>query len=193
MKIPNVLGLGFRVFAQAGEQQEANHITNMTYSTPYQIPFKGMVVETDKTSVSYDATSTPTMCVAVPAADGEFVDGWTYISSYTPHPLPGGSDVLYPLTANLNGSTPPYAASSTNWVDITVVPMIPGQLVGFPVYAGQTFTQGLEIAAATGGYVRPAASGDWVFAKVEWSANNATGLSGAKVVSGRVCAQYKKA
>ena len=99
MKIPNILGLGFRVFGQLGEQQEANQITNMTYATPYQIAYKGLLLETDKLSSAYDADATPTQAVAVPADNGAYVDGWAYINTYKMHPLPGAANVLYPLTA----------------------------------------------------------------------------------------------
>lgn len=191
MKIPNILGLGFRVIRKNGEQQEANQITNMTYATPYQIAYEGLLVETDKLSSAYDADATPTQCVAVPAADGEYVDGWTYITTYTPHPLPGGANVLYPLTANIGDSG--YAEDYANWAEVTVVPLIPGQLIGMPVYAGETLTYGAEIASATGGFAKLAGSGEWVVAKVEWAADNSAGLSGAVTVSARVCHQYKKA
>jgi hypothetical protein len=191
MKIPNVLGLGFRVFGRNGEQQEANRITNMTYATPYQIAYEGLLVETDKLSSAYDADATPTQCVAVPAAAGEYVDGWTYISTYSPHPLPGGANVLYPLTANIGNSG--YAEDYANWADVTVAPLIPGQLIGVPVYAGQNMTQAAEVAAATGGLAKVAESGQWVVGKVEWNANNTAGTSGAKTVSVRICHQYKKA
>lgn len=195
MIIPNLIGLGFRVFAQAGEQQEANAITNMTYKTPYQIPFKGLLLETDTLSTTYDATSTPTQCVATPAGNGAYVDGWAYITSYAPRPLnyttDASANTLYPLTVDIGESG--YAEDQNNWVNLTVTPLIPGQLVGVPVYANVNLTQGLEVAAATGGFARPAASGDWVCAKVEWAANNTGGASGAKVASVRVCHQYKKA
>ena len=191
MKIPNSLGIGFRVFLRNGEQQEANRITNMTYATPYQIPYRGILLETDKLSSAYDADATPTQCVATPAATGEYCDGWAYISSYMPHPLPGGADVLYPLTADIGGSG--YAEDYADWFDLTVAPFVPGQLIGIPVYTGQTLTYGNEIAAATGGYAKVAVSGDWVVAKVEWPADNSTGTSGAETVSARVCMAYKKA
>lgn len=191
MKIPNVLGIGFRVFAQPGEQQEANRITNMTYATPYQIPYKGLLLETDKLSSAYDANATPTQAVAVPAANGEYVDGWAYINSYQPHPLPGGADVLYPKTENIGGSG--YAEDYNNWFNLTVAPLIPGQLIGIPVYAGENMAIGNEVAAATGGYCKVAASGQWVIGKVEWNADNSAGASGAKVASVRIGHQYKKA
>lgn len=191
MKIPNILGLGFRVFGKNGEQQEANRITNMTYATPYQIAYEGLLVETDKLSSAYDADATPTQCVAVPADLGEYVDGWTYISTYAPHPLPGASNILYPLTANIGSSG--YAEDYANWTDVTVAPLIPGQLIGVPVLANTNMTMGAEVASATGGFAKVAASGQWVIGKVEWNANNTGGASGAKTVSVRVCHQYKKA
>lgn len=191
MKIPNVLGLGFRLSLKGGEQQEANKITNMTYATPYQIPFRGMLLETDKKSTSYDATSTPTQCVTVPAAAGEYVDGWAYITSYQIHPLPGASNVLYPLTADIGDSG--YAEDSTKWFDLTVTPLIPGQLIGIPVAAGASIDYGAEICAAAGGFATNAVSTNWVVAKAEWPANNTSGAAGAIYVSARVCHQYKKA
>lgn len=191
MKIPNVLGLGFRVIRKNGEQQEANQITNMTYASPYQIAYEGLLVETDKLSTAYDATSTPTQCVAVPAANGEYVDGWSYISTYAPHPLPGAANVLYPLTADLGESG--YATSAVKWPNVTIAPLIPGQLIGIPVYAATDMAYGAEVAAATGGFAKTAESGQWVVGKVEWAADNSAGLSGAQTVSVRVCHQYKKA
>ena len=191
MKIPNILGLGFRVFGKAGEQQEANQITNMTYATPYQIAYPGLLIETDKLSSSYDADATPTQCVAVPAANGEYVDGWSYISTLSPHPLPGGANILYPLTADIGVGG--YATDVATWANVTIAPLIPGQLIGVPVYAATNMTQAAEVAAATGGFAKVAASGQWVIGKVEWNADNTAGTSGAKVVSVRVCHQYKKA
>jgi len=191
MKIPNILGLGFRVFGKPGEQQEANQITNMTYATPYQIAFKGLLLETDKASTAYDSDATPTQAVAVPAANGEYVDGWAYIDTYKMHPLPGAPNVLYPLAADIGGSG--YAEDSAKWTEVTVAPLVPGQLIGVPVYAGANLAVGDEVAAATGGFAKVATSGNWVFGKVEWAANNTGGASGAKVVSVRVCHQYKKA
>lgn len=191
MKIPNILGIGFRVFLRPGEQQEVNRITNMTYATPYQIPFKGMLLETDKLSSAYDADATPTQCVAVPAANGEYVDGWAYINSYQPHPLPGAPDVLYPLTADIGGSG--YAEDYADWFDLTVAPLIPGQLIGIPVYAEEALAMGAEVAAATGGYCKTAASSQWVVGKVEWPADNTGGSSGDVIASVRICHQYKKA
>lgn len=191
MKIPNILGLGFRVFSKGGEQQEANQITNMTYATPYQIPFAGMLLETDKLSSAYDADATPTQAVAVPAADGAYIDGWAYISTYKMHPFPKVPNILYPLTANVGDSG--YAEDYANWADVTVAPLIPGQLIGMPMYAGVSLDIGDEVCAATGGYIREAASTDWVVGKVEWPANNSAGASGAKVASVRVCHQFLKA
>jgi len=191
MKIPNILGIGFRVVSKNGEQQEANKITNMTYATPYQIAYEGLLLETDKLSSAYDADATPTQCVATPAADGEYIDGWAYISTYAPHPLPGGSNVLYPLTANVGDSG--YAEDYANWANVTVAPLIPGQLIGIPVYAAENMAYANEVAAATGGYCKVAASGEWVIGKVEWAADNSAGASGAKTASVRVCHQYKKA
>ena len=191
MKIPNILGLGFRVFGQLGEQQEANQITNMTYATPYQIAYKGLLLETDKLSSAYDADATPTQAVAVPADNGAYVDGWAYINTYKMHPLPGAPNVLYPLTANVGSSG--YAEDYANWVDVTVAPLIPGQLIGMPVYAGESLDIGDEVCAATGGYIREAAATDWVIGKVEWPVNNSAGASGAKVASVRVCHQFLKA
>lgn len=191
MKIPNILGLGFRVFGQLGEQQEANQITNMTYATPYQIAYKGLLLETDKLSSAYDDDATPTQAVAVPADNGAYVDGWAYINTYKMHPLPGAANVLYPLTANVGEYG--YAEDYANWTDVTVAPLIPGQLIGVPVYAGANLAIGEEVAAATGGFAKVAVSTNNVFGKVEWPADNSAGLSGAKVVSVRVCHQYVKA
>lgn len=190
MKIPNVLGLGFRVTRKAGEQQALPR-NNMTYATPYQIAYRGLLLETDKLSSAYDASATPTQCVAIPAAYGEYVDGWAYISTYKPHPLPGGADILYPLTANIGGSG--YAESATNWTEVTVAPLIPGDLVGIPAYYDQNLAYGNEVAAATGGCGKVAVSGEWVIGKVEWPANNTGGATAAVVASVRICHQYKKA
>jgi len=191
MKIPNILGIGFRVLFKNGEQQEANQITNMTYATPYQIKYEGLLVETDKLSSAYDADATPTQCVAVPAANGEYVDGWAYITTYAPHPLPGAANIIYPTDAQVADAG--YSTEYTEWPSVTITPLIPGQLVGMPIYADTTMAYAAEVAAATGGFIKTAASGQWVIGKVEWAADNTGGASGAKTASVRVCHQYKKA
>jgi hypothetical protein len=190
MKIPDVLGLGFRVTRKNGEQQALPR-NNMTYATPYQIAYEGLLVKTDALSTAYDATATPTQCVAIPSTYGGYVDGWAYISTKKPHPLPGGANITYPLTANLGGNS--YATSAANWTEITVAPLIPGDLVGMPMAAATTVTWGSEICSASCGYIQIATSGHWVIGKAEWPADNTSGASGAVTASVRICHQYKKA
>ena len=191
MDIPNAFGLGFRVRPKMGELQEISRITNMTYKTPYQIKYRGLLLETDKKSTAYDADATPTQCVAVPAAAGQYVDGFAYITSYLPHPLPGGADVLYPVTADIGDSG--YAEDYNDWFPLTVAPLIPGYLISIPVSAGATIDQCAEITSDASGFATNAASSNWVVAKAEWPANNSTGAAGAEAVIARVCHQYKKA
>lgn len=193
MKISNAGGYGFKLTSKPGEQQECFQITGMTYDTPYQIPKKGMLVKTTTLSTAYDATATPTQCVASPCTNGGRPNGWAYIDTRKPHPLNFTNTglITYPLTADIGGSG--YAESKANWVELTVLPLIPGQLVGFPVYASTSIAQGAEIASATGGYVRTAVSTDVVIGFAEWPANNSTGSSGDIAVSTRVVSPYTKA
>lgn len=125
------------------------------------------------------------------AANGEYVDGWAYINSYQPHPLPGGADVLYPKTENIGESG--YAEDYNNWFNLTVAPLIPGQLIGIPVYTGgENMAIGNEVAAATGGYCKVAASGNGLLVRSGGMQTTVLEASGAKVASVRICHQYRR-
>ena len=196
MIVPNYEGIGFVLPTNAENGREQVKITNSAYLTPYQFPYKGMFVKTALSS-AYDATATPTIAVAVPIGTaGEYVEGWNFITTYKMNPLPGAANELFPLTENCSatdGNSIAYAPSLADWTEVTVVPLIPGDIIGVPVASGANLIGGAEVSATVGGYARVAASNHYVVGKVELPANNLTGANGAKTATVRIFPPYKKA
>ena len=193
---PDFEGIGYVLPTNVDAGREQQKITNSSYKTPYQFSQRGLFVKTANSS-TYDATATPTISVCVPIGTaGEYVEGWNYITTYKQNPLPGASNILYPLTENCGATDSnniAYASSKVDWVAITVVPLLPGDIIGCPVAAGVNLVGNSEVSATVGGYARIAASNHYVVGKVEIPANNTSGANGAKVASVKILPPYKKA
>lgn len=194
MIITKYPGTGYVINPNPEAGREQNRITNSAYETPYQFTTPGRLVVLDLSS-TYDADATPTVVVAVPASSGVYVDGWTFVSTYKTHPLPGATNELFPYTADCTATDAnniAYAEDYTKWTAVTVSPLIPGDIVGIPVAASTNLVVGTEVAASIGGYAKAAVSTNWVIGKVEVAANNSSGAAGAKNATVRICNPYVK-
>jgi len=166
-----------------GRLQDKN--TNMSYRTPYQFKFEGILVNLAISS-TYDAAAVPTKRVAIPATSGSQAKGYAFVNTYKQHPLPGATDELFPLTANCgetDGQGIAYAGSIANWTSLSFAPLNASELIGVPVKAGVVFNAGDEIAAFDGGFATKAISGYYIIGYAEYPVDNSAGANGAKFVA----------
>lgn len=164
------------------------------YPTPYPLKYAGMLLKT-ALSTSYDATATPTYPVAIPCGNGERPDGFAFITTartdlYGSRELFDGVDYYLPLVADRDGGSTEYATDEDDFAHAVCHPLIPGQVIGCPVAASTLIIVGDNIAAAAGGLVEVATTGDIVIGKAESLANNASGAAGALKVWVKLGHQY---
>lgn len=164
---------------------------NLPYLCPYQVKYAGLLMELAP-STDYDATA-GTYLVAVPAADNVVPAGWSWKTSARTDLLVGAAIQFYPITSDLTGGSGTYAQDETKFYPCTVCPMKAGSLVGIPAAASVNIAMGDPLATATGGFVRPATSGDHVVGIAELPANNSTGTAGAIFVKVRLTDSYEMA
>jgi hypothetical protein len=162
---------------------------NFAYACPFQVKYAGLLMDL-KPAVDYDSGSEGYL-VAVPAAAGARVKGWSFKTTAITSNLTGAALAFYPLDADVAGSG--FATDEQLFTPVTVVPLIPDQLVGVPMSAAIDIALNAEIAAATGGFATTAASRDVVIGIAELAATNATGAAGAKFVKVRIVTPYTKA
>ncbi len=162
---------------------------NFAYPAPYQVKYAGLLMDL-KPATDYDSDGKAQL-VAVPAAAGARVKGWSFKTSARTDLLPGASLQFYPLDANLNGSG--YAEDEANFGVVTLVPLIPDQLVGVPAAASASIALNDEIACAGSGFASTATSGQVVIGQAEYACDNSTGAAGAKFVFVRINTPYTKA
>lgn len=162
---------------------------NFAYPSPYQIKYAGLLLDL-KPATDYDSGGVSQL-VGVPAAAGARVKGWAFKTTARNDLLPGASLQFYPLDANLGGSG--YAEDEKNFGRVTVVPLIPDQLIGVPVAQFASIALNAEIASAGSGFASTATSGQVVIGNAEYPVDNSTGAAGAKYVFVRVNTPYTKA
>jgi len=161
---------------------------NFAYACPYQVKYAGLLMDL-KPAVDYDSGADGYL-VTVPAATGAAVKGWSFKTTAITSNLTGATLAFYPLDADVAGSG--FATDEILFTPVTVVPLIPDQLVGVPIAAGINITLNAEIAAATGGFASIATTGNTVIGIAELAADNSLGAAGAKFVKVRINTPYVK-
>lgn len=164
---------------------------NLAYLCPYQVKFAGLLMNFASCK-TYDSTGGDYL-VAIPAASNSVPVGWSWKTSARTDLLVGAALQYYPIEADLTGGSNTYAQDETKFYPCTVRPMKNGELVGIPAAANVNITLGAELAAATGGFVRPAVSGENVIGIAEIAVNNTGKAAGALFVKVRVTDTYAKA
>ena len=180
-------------------------LNNRAYKTPYQMEYRGMLVQfatigalTVLDSAGSAVTINPNTLVVRPCTDGARPMGWVYTgtlkySNITP--LSGGTNVYLPLTAELDsGTTPAYATYYNKWTTTTVAALQDQDIVGMPVAATAVIEVGDEVACGDdAGNVCKAQSTDIVIGTAEEKVNNSTGAAAAVYCKVRVCHPYASA